>query len=172
MDWMPEYYVGDNVKAMQEARDEELDYEKEEQDRVYGDMYISRAQDVTLWENEYGITPESDDLEQRRKSVMAYIRSNGGAATKAMIRAVVASYTGNDDVVVTEYPDQFLIRITCTYDATEEMYFSEVEKMVLAMIQAHADALIDQVKKSKAVSDLYLGMAIRGQFDINPIIET
>lgn len=172
LDWMPEYYTGENVKAIQEARDEEFAIQKKAQDRTYGDMYISTAKDIDLWEKEYGVTPTSEDLERRQKDMLAYVRSNRSAATKEMIINLVSSYTGSDEVEAEEFPDQFLAKIRCTYDATEELVFADLEAMLYKMIQAHADFVIDQIKRSRAVSHIYKGVKLRGQCIVKPIINT
>ena len=171
-EWMPEYYTGENVSAIQSARDEEFKIQQAKQDRVYGDMYVSKARDIDLWENEYGVVPTTEDLERRQKNMIAYIRSNGGAATKEMIKNVVSSYTGSDAVEVVEFSDQFLDKIKCTYDATEEISFDDLETMLYEMMQAHADFVIDRIKISDVTTTLYRGLALRGQFQINPIIAT
>lgn len=169
---MPEYYTGENIKAIQEARDKELEYQKDKQDRVYDDMYISTAKDIDLWENEYGVAPTTDDLERRQKNMLAYVRSSRGIATKDTIINLVSSYTGSDDVTIEEFPNEFLAKIRCTYHATEDISFSDVEAMLYEMIQAHADFVIDRIKINYAESSIYKGLKLKGQYAVKPVIST
>lgn len=173
LDWMPEYYDGDNVKAIQTARDEELQGTETSQKRIIGDMYVSTAEDINLWENEYGITAaQGSSIRQRQQNMLAYIRGSGGAVTKEMIIALINSYTGTDETEVIEYPDESIIRIICHLDESSIFNLEDMKETLYSLIQAHVGAVIDAVWSYEARSPCRAGIKLRGGYIVNPIIST
>lgn len=173
LDWMPEYYDGDNVKAIQAARDEELKGTEASQKRTIGDMYVSTAEDINLWENEYGITAaQGSSIKQRQQNMLAYIRGSGGAVTKEMIIALINSYTGTDETEVIEYPDESIIRIICHLLPTSIFDLQDMKETLYKLIQAHVGAIIDAVWSYEAASTYNTGVTYRGGYIINPLIRT
>ena len=173
IDWMPEYYTGDNVKAIQEARDTELQKYQTEQKRVIGDMYVSSAQDINLWEKEYGVTAAPDStLIQRQQNMLAYIRGGGGAVTKQQIITLINSYTGTDTTEVTEYADSSILRITCHLLPTSIFDLQDMTETLYKFIQAHVGVIIDAVWSYKAETPLHFGIANTGEYIISQKIST
>jgi len=173
LDWMPEYYDGDNVKAIQTARDEELKGTETSQKRIIGDMYVSTAEDINLWENEYGITAAQDSsIRQRQQNMLAYIRGSGGAVTKEMIIALINSYTGTDETEVIEYPDESIIRIICHLLPTSIFDLQDMTETLYKLIQAHVGAVIDAVWSYEADTPLHFGIANKGEYIIAQTIST
>lgn len=173
LDWMPEYYTGNNVKAIQNARDIELQKCQADIERVEGDMYVSTAQDIDLWENEYGIVPAPDStLLQRQQNMLAYIRGSGGAVTKSMIVTLINSYTGTDATEITEYADASMLRITCHLLPTSIFDLQGMTETLYKFIQAHVGVIIDAIWSYEAESTYNTGVTYRGGYIINPIIRT
>lgn len=173
IDWMPEYYTGDNVKAIQEARDTELQKYQAQQKRVIGDMYVSSAQDINLWEKEYGVTAAPDSaLIQRQQNMLAYIRGGGGAVTKQQIITLINSYTGTDTTEVTEYADSSILRITCHLLPTSIFDLQDMTETLYKFIQAHVGVIIDAIWSYEAASTYNTGVTYRGGYIINPLIRT
>ena len=171
-DWMPEYYTGDNVKAIQEARDAELKKAEISQNRIIGDMYVSTAEDIDLWENEYGVKASGESLVQRQQNMLAYIRGGGGAVTKEQIITVINSYTGTDATEIDEYADESLIRITCHLLPTSIFNLEDMMETLYKFIQAHVGVIIDAVWSYKAETPLHFGIANTGEYIISQKIST
>ena len=173
IDWMPEYYTGNNVKAIQNARDIELQKCQADIERVEGDMYVSTAQDIDLWENEYGIVPAPDStLLQRQQNMLAYIRGGGGAVTKSMIVTLINSYTGTDTTEITEYADASMLRITCHLLPTSIFDLQDMTETLYKFIQAHVGVIIDAVWSYKAETPLHFGIKNTGEYIISQKITT
>lgn len=173
MDWMPEYYQGKNVKAIQEARDAELKVMADGQSRIIGDMYVSTAQDIYLWENEYGLeVAQGSSIKQRQQNMLAYIRGGGGAVTKQMIITLINTYTGTDDTELTEYPDDSIIRITCHLLPDSIFNLEDMISTLYNLIQAHVGVIIDAIWSYEAASTYNTGVTYRGGYIINPLIRT
>lgn len=172
IEWMPEYYTGKNVNEIQKARDTELARLESEQKRVIGDMYVSTAQDIELWEKEYGVENPGGSLVQRQQNMLAYIRGNGGAVTKKMIISLINSYTGTDATEITEYADESLIRITCHLLPTSIFDLDDMTELLYRLIQAHVGVIIDAVWHFETNSDLKFGARYIGGYIVNPIIST
>ena len=140
VDWMPDYYTGENVAAVQEAREIELSSIEDDQERIYDDMFISSATDIGLWEAEYNVTLSGDTLEDKRNALLAYVRGGAGALTLGGLIDIIESYTGTDLNFVTESPDECMDYI---YLLRGEIATVDLEGMVAAIeqkIQAHAGA--------------------------------
>lgn len=172
LDWMPEYYAGENVKAIQEARDEELKTLTAEQNRVIGDMYVSTAEDIEKWEKEYGVEASGTSLIQRQQNMLAYIRGGGGAVTKEMIITLINSYTGTDATEITELPDESIIHITCHLLPTSIFNLEDMIETLYRLIQGHVGVIIDAIWSYKAESTYNAGVKLRGEYRINPLIST
>ena len=173
IEWMPAYYEGEHVNDIQDARDAEFQAYQASQDRVIGDMYVSSAQDINLWENEYGLTASPDEsLIRRQQNMLAYIRGGGGAVTKDQIITLINSYTGTDTTEITEYADQSIIRITCHLLPTSNFDLDDMKAMLYALIQAHVGVIIDALWNLTSESDLYFGFKKRGGYIIPAKITT
>lgn len=173
LDWMPEYYDGDNVKAIQAARDEELKGTEASQKRIIGDMYVSTAEDISLWEHEYGITAaQGSSIKQRQQNMLAYIRGSGGAVTKEMIIALINSYTGTDATEITEYSDQSIVRITCHLLPTSIFNLRDMTETLYKLIQAHVGVIIDAIWSYEAETPLHFGIKNTGEYIISQKITT
>ena len=171
-DWMPDYYTGENVEAIQEARDAELQAAETEQKRTIGDMYVSTAVDIDKWENEYGVQASGSSLIQRQQNMLAYIRGGGGAVTKEQIITLINSYTGTDATEIAEYADQSIIRITCHLLPTSIFDLRDMTEMLYKLIQAHVGVIIDAVWSYEVETDLKFGIELKGEYIRDTIIET
>lgn len=172
MDWMPGYYKGKNARAIQEARDAEMQSLQNSQDRVYGDMYVSTAEDISLWEDEYGLKASATDIKQRQQNMLAYIRGNGGAVTKPMIEALVTSYIGDGTVEVIEESDNSIIRLKCEMISTSYFDPEGMIKTLLERIQAHVGVVVDAIWNYEAETDIHLGFECRGEYIVDTTIKT
>ncbi len=172
-DWMPDYYKGEHVSAIQSARDKELSYEDDKVDRIYDDMYASRAKDIDLWEKEYGITPTSEVLEERQAAVVAFMRGSNGALTIDKIKSIVAAFAGDDATTsVTEYPEDFLDAILITYASSVPMDVSVLKENLLSLMQAHVGLTISQNITDEVESALHFGIKLTGGYIRNAPIST
>ena len=154
MDWMPDYYTGRNTKAIQEARDTELQKYEAAQKRTMGDMYPSTAEDISLWEKEYRITPTSSDLDTRRQKVLAYIRGGNGAATREKILEVAAAFMEGGYPEIEEFADDFLIKITSVFEDSFKLDIEELRAALYDMVQAHVEVeLITCLKRTLIVKE-------------------
>ena len=172
IDWMPEYYTGENVNAIQGARDPELQGAETEQNRVIGDMYVSKAQDIELWEKEYGVEASGSSLLQRQQNMLAYIRGGGGAVTKSMIITLINSYTGTDATEITEYADQSRIKITCHLLPTSIFNLADMTEMLYSLIQAHVGVTIDAIWNYETDSPINVGFKYKGGYKVDTKIIT
>lgn len=172
VDWMPDYYKGRNVNEIQKARDAELAGLENTQKRIIGDMYVSRAQDIELWEKEYGVESPGGSLMQRQQNMLAYIRGSGGAVTKEMIVALINSYTGTDATEIAEYADESIIRITCHLLPTSVFDLGDMTELLYRLIQAHVGVIIDAIWYAEAESALRFGTRYAGGYIVNPVIIT
>jgi len=164
-DWMPDYYAGENVEAVQGARDEELQITEATQKRIIGDMYVSTAEDIDKWENEYGVKIAPDEaLLRRQQNMLAYIRGGGGAVTKEQIITLVNSYTGTDATEITEYADQSIIRITCHLLPTSVFNLQDMTEMLYKLIQAHVGAIIDAIWSYETETYTHAGFKYKGGY--------
>ena len=163
IDWMPDYYTGENTQAIQGARDTELQKTEAAQKRIIGDMYVSTAEDIDKWENEYGIEG-SGSLLQRQQNMLAYIRGGGGAVTKEQIITLINSYTGTDATEITEYSDQHIIRITCHLLPTSIFNLQDMTEMLYKLIQAHVGAIIDAVWSYETKTYTHAGFKLKGEY--------
>lgn len=139
IDWMPDYYAGRNTRAIQEARETELQTCDTSQERLINDMYPSTAEDIELWENEYELSGHGS-IQQRQENVVAYLRGIGGPATKETIIALVNAYTGAGDAQIEEYPDEFVIKVICSTQAAAD--FENIEGMLYRIIPAHVSLIL------------------------------
>ena len=172
MDWMPEYYKGENTKAIQDARQIELEGAESGQKKIIDDMYVSTATDIGLWENEYGIKDSGASLLQRQQNMLAYIRGGGGAITKDMILAVVNSYTGTDESELVELSDENTIRIKCKLSPSSSFSKDDLIATLYKMIQAHVGVIVDSIWNYEADSTIGFGFKYRGGYTKAPIIRT
>ena len=173
IEWMPSYYSGEHVTDIQAARDTELQTYQASQERVINDMYVSKAQDIDKWENEYGITSAPDaSLLQRQQNMLAYIRGGGGAITKDQIILLINSYTGTNNTEITEYPDQSTIRITCHLLPTSIFNLDEMKAMLYELVQAHVGVIIDALWSQNAESFKYHKFVRKSVYTINATINT
>ena len=172
MDWMPDYYTGEHVRDIQEVRDSALAGYEEKQQRVYDDMFISTAKDIGLWEKEYEMTPTATTLEERRKNLLAYIRIYGGNITAESLWDLVMDYVGGGYVTVTEYPDDFLLKIVCIYRATADLDVGDLRATILDTVQAHVAIRLDISKIAEAKTSLHFGLKLRGSFTVASLIST
>lgn len=173
IDWMPVYYEGEHVNDIQDARDAELQGYQASQDRVIGDMYVSTAQDIEKWENEYGLTASPDEsLLRRQQNMLAYIRGGGGAVAKSQIIMLINSYTGTNATEITEYPDQSLIRITCHLIPSSNFDLDDMKGMLYDLIQAHVGVIIDAMWNLTSQSDIHFGFKQVGGYIIPAKIYT
>lgn len=171
IDWMPEYYTGEHVKAIQEAREPDLQTAETQQTRVVNDMYVSTAEDIDRWENEYGVVG-TGTLLQRQQNMLALIRGSGGAVTKDMIIAVVNVYTGTDATEITELYDESELRIKCTLSPTSYFDPDDLKKTLYKLIQAHVEVLLDGIFNYEVESFARTGLKQSGEYLLEAPITT
>lgn len=172
IDWMPQYYKGAHTRAIQEARDKALTQYEAGQKRVYDDMFISSAKDIWLWEKECSVTPTSDNLEERRKNVLAAIRNSRGNITKTDVENLILGYIGDGTVVVTEHAEDFLVEADCYYNSSEEFSVSDLIDALLNAVQAHVAVKINRITYDTTGSSIYFALAPTGNYIVAPLIST
>ena len=109
MDYMPDYYTGDNVRDLLQQPEEQLKKCYSAQEETIDAMQPStvRSKDASRWENEYGIIGAGLDILTRRANILAKTFRGVGTLTKGTVKDLVMLYTGQEaDLPLSEHEGQ------------------------------------------------------------------